>query len=167
MYNSKKIFLFLNILVLTNLCGCSFGKTELSGLLNQPAPDTRFTMFDGTYRSIDDFKGKRIVMVFWASWCAHSRPTVKALNKIAEKYKDSDTVFLTVSVDEFENFLQLEERINALKLDNMLHVFSGNGLDDETYIRFNGKDLPHVFVIDQSGKIIAEGHNEDVVEDVL
>jgi thiol-disulfide isomerase/thioredoxin len=162
--SKRCIKIFFCCLLIWGSSACSFDSGEPSGLLNKQAPPTRLTMLDGTYVSFDQYQGKYIVLVFWAQWCPHSRPVVQKLSRIAEHMKRSDVVFVAVSVDEFNDYDKLKERITSLKVDNLNHAFSGNDFYDEAYLAFHGDALPHLFVINPGGTIIAEGHDASVVD---
>ena len=75
----------------------------------QEAPDFVFTSLDGRKRSLSDFKGKAIVLNFWASWCAPCVIEFPQMLRLAKSLPD-ESVFLFVSLDEdagaIERFLK-------------------------------------------------------------
>jgi len=149
------------------LLACSTSR-EPHPLLNRPLPDSRFTSIDGSYHSTTELEGKKCVLVFWAQWCAFSRPVLEELNEIAERFKGRDDVkFLAVSIDDFKNFEAVNERILHTKINSIDHAFSGNGLDDEMFITFEAADLPHVFLINEKGIVVNESHGLSGVEEFL
>lgn len=153
--------------IVSALLACSSSR-EPHPLLNNRLPDSRFTSLDGTYHSTSELQGKKSVLVFWAQWCAFSRPVLEELNEIAERYKGRDDVkFLAVSIDDFKNYEALNERITHTKINTIDHAFSGNGLDDEMFVTFKAADLPHVFLINEKGVIVNEGHGLSEVEEFL
>jgi len=154
----KRLFLFL---LLMTIAGC-VSSPHLSGLVGQEAPLVRFTAIDGTYRSTNEFKGKTVVVVFWAEWCMFSKPVIEELNELAARDRSKQTVFLAVSIDPATSFPRLQRRIEEQKLVNLVHAFSGNALLDEAYQTLKAHELPHLYVIDPQGRIIAEGHDADV-----
>ncbi len=144
--------------------GCTFDSGKPSGLLQKTVPATRLTMLDGDYVASDIYQGKYLVVVFWAQWCPHSRPEVQKLSRIAEEMKRKDVAFLAVSIDDFNDYEKLKERIVSLKIDQIDHAFSGNGVYDEAYLAFRADAIPHFFVINPQGIIIAEGHSASIVD---
>jgi peroxiredoxin/cytochrome c-type biogenesis protein CcmH/NrfG len=70
------------------------------------APDFSITTSDGEYISLDDLKGKVVLLDFWGTWCGPCVASLPALRALYKKYsKDSAFVMLGISVrDEEENW---------------------------------------------------------------
>jgi thiol-disulfide isomerase/thioredoxin len=66
-------------------------------LIGRTAPDFELTMLDGTPFKLQDHRGKRIVLSFWASWCGPCRLELPALAEL-QKERD-DVVIYAVNVD--------------------------------------------------------------------
>lgn len=60
--------LLLGAVVLVAGCGGSSGAAAGAGGTTGPAPAFSGTRFDGTQVSLDSFRGKPLVLIFWASW---------------------------------------------------------------------------------------------------
>src|ERR1700676_4294868 len=76
--------------------------SSTSTLVNKTAPDLQMTSLAGQPVSLQDFRGKKKVVVsFWASWCAPCRLELPVLQAFYEKYHPGDTFeILAVSTDE-------------------------------------------------------------------
>ena len=123
------------------------GMTELS----TPAPLARFIDLAGNERTVQDFRGKVVLLNFWATWCAPCVVEMPQLLKLAEREKDR-LVFIALSVDdspeEIEKFLQTfpDNVRERLELENVVI-----GLDTDKHISKNlyGTTMyPETYVID-------------------
>jgi len=76
-------------------------------------PQGILTTSSNTKISIDEFKGNYIVIDFWATWCAPCIEEAPLYKRLAEKYKEANVKFISVSLDEdfdtWKNFIQKKE----------------------------------------------------------
>ena len=74
------------------------------------APEFRLTADDGSGVSLADFRGKFVLLNFWATWCPPCIEEIPSLNLIHERLSDQGLVVLGVSVDEdkdeYDRFLE-------------------------------------------------------------
>ena len=154
-----------------SLVGCA-GSVS-TALLDQQAPLSRLYLVDSNLASkevktLDDYRGKNVVLMFWATHCTFSHRVLDDLNEYAEKYgKRKNFEVVAVSVDEPKDEQKLKERIVYGKLSNISHVYSGTDIHDEAYRAFDVGSLPTIFVIDPSGKVRAVGSSASVVTDTF
>jgi thiol-disulfide isomerase/thioredoxin len=125
-------------------------KTEL-GVLSMD-----FSQKDTTDQliSLSSFKGKYVLIDFWASWCGPCRQESPVLVKAYEKYRAKGFDILSVSLDEDKN-----KWIGAIKKDNLswTHVSDLKGNENQAALLYGVKSIPANFLIDPQGKIIAKG----------
>jgi peroxiredoxin len=113
---------------------------------SQAAADFSFTDLQGKKVSLSDFKGKPVVLNFWASWChfcAQEAPDLEALSK---QYKDKDLVVLGVGTDDQD---ALRQKAEQLKLT---YPVGSNPTAAQSY---GVSGVPHTFMIDRKGNITA------------
>jgi cytochrome c biogenesis protein CcmG, thiol:disulfide interchange protein DsbE len=73
-------------------------------LIGQPAPDFTLTTFDGRAIQLSDFRGRPVVINFWASWCPPCRTEAAALGAVARAETASGrAVFIGVDVRDSED----------------------------------------------------------------
>jgi thiol-disulfide isomerase/thioredoxin len=134
--------------------GCSGVSSAAKEMIGQPAPYTRLYMLDGTEIPLEAERGKNLMMMFWATWCGHSKGAIEDFEALAHKYhRRQDVSFIAVSIDKAEDFEALKGRIESQGLKEITHAFSGNDVQDEAYQSFHGEVLPYVIAIDPQGVV--------------
>ena len=128
-------------------------------MINEPMPD--FTLMDsnGKKVSLVDFKGKTIVMDFWAMWCFPCKQAFPGMQKLVNKYAGEEVVFLFVNTVE-KNRNGLTKLVSDYMKENK---YSFNVLFDQPqksnptifdlFSMLKLKSLPTKIVIDKQGKI--------------
>lgn len=66
----------------------------------QEAPDFTLRDLRGKQISLDEYKGKIVVLDFWATWCLPCRQSLPELAELEKKYRDKGVVFLGLSIDD-------------------------------------------------------------------
>jgi peroxiredoxin len=114
------------------------------------APPFTLKDADGKTVSLEDYKGKVVLLNFWATWCGPCKIEIPWFIDFEQKYKDRGFAVVGVSMDEegwqvVKPFLT-EEKVNY-------RVLLGN---DSVGTLYGGVDsLPTTFVIDRDGRIAA------------
>jgi peroxiredoxin len=114
------------------------------------APDFELKDADGKLVHLSDYKGKVVILDFWATWCGPCRIEIPWFTDLERNHKDKGFEVLGVSMDDegwdvVKPFLA-EEGVNY-------RVVMGN---DATALSYGGVDaLPTTFLIDREGRIAA------------
>jgi len=113
----------------------------------QTAPEFKLPDINGKTVNLSDFKGKIVIVDFWATWCGPCKMEIPGFVKLQEKYKD-DLVIIGVSLDQ-----NGPKAVVPFAKDYSInyHVVYGNGETVKAYGGVNG--IPTTFVIDRKGNI--------------
>src|SRR4030095_9812371 len=110
------------------------------------APDFSFTTAEGEFVSLDELKGKVVLLDFWGTWCGPCVASVPALRDLNKKYaKESGVVMLGVSSDgdedKWKTFTAKEKMVWPQYLDR----------DHAVQRAFAVRAFPTYIVIDAEG----------------
>lgn len=121
--------------------------------IGQPAPEIIALTPDGKPLKLSDFKGKFVLLDFWASWCAPCRQENPNLVNQYKLFKNKNFTILGFSLDE-----NPESWAKAIKDDKLTwnHVSELKQWDAESALLYNVNALPASFIINPEGIIIAK-----------
>lgn len=112
------------------------------------APALVFTTFEGETISLDDLKGKGVVVNFWASWCDPCRDEAELLEQTWRREKDNGIVFLGL------DYLDQEPAALAYLAEFDVTYPNGPDLRSEIARRYGIKGVPETFFIGPDGRIV-------------
>lgn len=139
-------------------------KTLMTVEPGQPAP--LFTMADSTGKAVSpaDFKGKVLLVDFWASWCGPCRRENPNVVAAYQKYSAKGFTVLGVSLDESR-----EKWIDAIAKDGLTwtQVSELKGWENSAAKKYGVMAIPANFLLDQEGKIIAANLHGDELSKTL
>jgi peroxiredoxin len=138
-----------------------FGKLALDKVnslkgstLGYPALDFTLPDVSGKNVSLSSYKGKYVLVDFWASWCGPCRKENPAVVAAYQKYKDKGFDILGVSLDDNK-----EKWVTAIVKDNLTwaHVSDLKGWQSSVAKMYGVTSIPFNLLLDKDGKILAKG----------
>jgi len=132
--------------------------------IGQPAPLFEQNDVAGKPVSLASFKGKVVLVDFWASWCGPCRAENPAVLKAYKKYHPKGFTILGVSLDSKKD--KWEEAIKQDKLD-WTQVSDLQGWKNSVAIQYGVKGIPINYLLDKNGIIVARGLRGEELEKQL
>ena len=116
--------------------------------LGEPVPSFTLRKDDGQVVSLADYRGKIVVLNFWATWCAPCIEEMPSLNRFAERYAGKGLEIVAISVDEdpdaYRDFLD-KNQFQFLTLRDPSRRIS------EQYGTFK---FPESYIISREGRLL-------------
>jgi peroxiredoxin len=118
---------------------------------NAPTPDFSLATPDGKKLSLKDFRGKVVLLNFWASWCVPCREEMPAMEKLYQEYKQKNFVVLAVAVK--------DRKQDAVDFVKELKLTYPIALDPEAHVGtlYGAWGLPATYLIGPKGEGLARG----------
>jgi peroxiredoxin len=122
--------------------------TTLHPVAERPsAPDFELPDIDGVVHQLSDYRGKVVIVNFWATWCPPCREEMPSMQRAWKRLQQQDIVILAVDVGEDE------DTIFTFTADYPMDFPLLMDLDSSVVQRWPVRGLPTTFVIDPQGRI--------------
>ncbi len=157
------------LLGLTFVISCNGNKDVISeGEVSRSvtmAPDFALSNLEGKTIRLSDFKGKVIILDFWATWCPPCRAEIPHFNKLHQIYSDKGLAVVGISVDEGGKNV-VKPFVEEFKIP--YPILLGN---EKVARDFGGiRGIPTTFIINKNGEIIKKlvgYHDQEEFESII
>ncbi len=120
--------------------------------VGQPAPALELPDLAGRTHRLADYRGRRVLLNFWASWCGPCLDELPALDKAQAKFGENGPIVLGIAMDE-------PTRVRAFLADHPVRypVLLGRMEPPSTSLIWgdSGEVLPYSVLIGADGRVIA------------
>ena len=121
-----------------------FGEVALTV---EPDADFELITLDGNVVTLDDLRGKIVVIDFWSSWCAPCRAEGPTLATVSEEWRDRGVEFVGIAIWDDE------EPVRAFLDQHGINYT--NGLDSgQILVDWGVKGIPEKFFVNANGEVV-------------
>lgn len=120
---------------------------------SKPLAEMSWTDQNERVHKIADFKGKALVLDFWATYCGPCRDGIPHLNSLQAKYGTEKLQIVGLNVGGEEDFKEIPNFLKTTKIDYPIAA-----PDDAltTFIFFERSDIPQTLILDRGGNVVTK-----------
>lgn len=136
-----------NSVAVTQTRAASQNDVNVGNKIGFTAPDFTLPAVDGREITLSDYRGRPVVLNFWASWCGPCRYEVPAFKALYERYPEEQVVIIAVATQDDPDSARgyaIADKLNFVIPVDPRGIVAG---------LYNIRGLPTTFIIDENGVI--------------
>ena len=119
-----------------------------SPLIGRAAPSFTLAQLDGPPVTLSNWRGKVVVVNFWASWCTECHTEQAALNQTWQQFRDSGVVVVGVNFQDTSS--DARDYVRSAGVSYPVAEDS----DSHAALAFGLRGIPETYIVDPSGRIV-------------
>jgi len=129
--------------------------------IGKPFPEFSVTGFDGKPLAVSDYKGKVVLIDFWATWCGPCIGELPNVKKTYAKHHDKGFEIIGISLDSDKD--KLTEFLAKNEI-GWRQFFDGGGWKNKLAVEYSVQSIPATYLLDGEGKIIGSNLRGEELE---
>ena len=126
------------------------------------AQDFSGSLINGGNTTLAAYKGKVVLIDFWASWCKPCRQSMPHLKELAARYAAKGMVVLGINLDKTK-----KDALDFMQQTGILFPVIYGPENQKTSGMYNVRGIPATFLVDRKGVIRYSGHPMGLKEDLI
>jgi peroxiredoxin len=126
------------------------GALSLSAESPEKVADFSLKDIEGKAVSLNDFRGKLVLMNFWATWCVPCLEEMSVLRQVHDQWREKGLVVLSINMGESASRVRGCVKRYALPFPVLLDP------NTELFVKLGVKTLPTSLLVDKDGTIVAK-----------
>lgn len=116
------------------------------------APEFSLRTLDGGKVQLSDYRGKVVILSFWATWCGPCKQELPILQRLLDKYGEQGLAVLAINIDDPKTLAEVRRFVKNRKLTMPVPIDA----DSKVLASFNPRvALPFVQILDREGRRVS------------
>lgn len=143
--------------VLASLAGYRLVQTESNSGTAAPTPalpiyELTLTDLAGQTQHFSQWRGKVLIVNYWATWCHPCREEMPGFSRLQEKYRDKGVQFVGISIDTADKIIEFQK---ATPVTYPLLIGDITDMENSAKLGNTRQALPFTAVFDREGRLSA------------